>query len=190
MTPHAGMPWRRRLRSLLVPAALCIAVLAAAQAREAAPYVRDLIPAAQAVGAGKYTWFGFHAYDAALFAEGGRYATGAPFALELTYARNFKGRAIADRSMIEIKKLGLATDADVAPWLKAMSEAFPDVREGDRLTGVAPAAGPARIFHNGKPVGELADERLKRAFFAIWLDPRTSAPELRAQLLGERRATP
>jgi hypothetical protein len=162
----------------------------ATQAREASPYVRELIPAAQAVGAGRFTFFGFHAYDAALFAEGGRYAPGTPFALELTYARSFKGRAIADRSMIEIKKLGLASDADVGPWLKAMNEAFPDVREGDRLTGVSPAAGPARIFPTGRAVGELADERLKRAFFAIWLDPRTTAPELRAQLLGERRTAP
>ncbi|MNC84230.1 hypothetical protein D3C75_1386630 [compost metagenome] len=31
---------------------------------------------------------------------------------------------------------------------------------------------------------EVRDHDFARAFFAIWLDPRTRNPELRAQLLG------
>ena len=33
-------------------------------------------------------------------------------------------------------------------------------------------------------LGEIADPEFGRAFFAIWLDPRTSAPQLRANLLS------
>jgi hypothetical protein len=35
--------------------------------------------------------------------------------------------------------------------------------------------------------GEIAEPEFARLFFAIWLDPRTSAPDLRAALL--RRPT-
>jgi hypothetical protein len=43
----------------------------------------------------------------------------------------------------------------------------------------------ARFWRNGAPLGEVADPAFSRAFFSIWLDPRTSAPELRAALLGQ-----
>jgi hypothetical protein len=42
-----------------------------------------------------------------------------------------------------------------------------------------------RFFRNGTPIGDIDDREFARAFFAIWLDPRTSEPELRKQLLGE-----
>ena len=170
------------LASTLVPAQ------ASPRAREATAYVREAIPAAAIVGSGTLTWFGFHAYDAALFAAGGRFVDSQPFALELTYARDFKGAAIAERSASEIRKLGLGSDTELAIWQDTLQKLFPDIRKGDRLTGVAMPNAPARFFHNGRQVGALTDERLARAFFAIWLDPRTSAPELRARLLGQAPA--
>lgn len=161
---------------------------AAPTAREPTAYVREAIPAAVIVGSGALTWFGFHAYDAALFAAGGKYLESQPFALELTYARDFKGVSIAERSVSEIQKLGLGSDIELAVWLDTLQRLFPDIRKGDRLTGVAMPNAPARFFHNGRLVGTLNDARLVRAFFAIWLDPRTSAPELRARLLGQAPA--
>ena len=47
------------------------------------------------------------------------------------------------------------------------------------------ADGTLRFFHNDRALGALNDERLRRAFFSIWLDPRTSAPDLRRKLLGD-----
>lgn len=171
---------------------LLATTLAPAQAtprvREPTAYVREAIPAAGIVGSGTLSWFGFHAYDAALFAAGGRFIDGQPFALELTYARDFKGVAIAERSVSEIRKLGLGSDTELATWLDTLQTLFPDIRKGDRLTGVATPNAPARFFHNCRLIGALTDERLARAFFAIWLDPRTSAPELRARLLGQAPA--
>jgi hypothetical protein len=57
------------------------------------------------------------------------------------------------------------------------------------LAGVQAASGPAQFFHNGRPIGSIANVRLKRAFFAIWLDPRTSAPDLRNRLIGTTSAS-
>lgn len=35
-------------------------------------------------------------------------------------------------------------------------------------------------------VGTIADAEFARAFFSIWLDPRTREPRLREQLTGQR----
>ena len=41
-----------------------------------------------------------------------------------------------------------------------------------------------RYFHNGKPIGEIAEPGFAQAFFGIWLDPKTSRADFREKLLG------
>ena len=196
----------KALRHFLLSGAMLllglIAVLPrAASANEAPPHVRTQIADAALAGTGRYTWFAFHVYDGALYAPAGKYAAGRPFALELIYARSLKGADIAQRSIDEIAKLGIGSEAERAVWLAVLQKLFPDVAKNDRLTGVSllstAAAGtatgtgagagtaPAAPFYfNGKPLGEITDPRLAQAFFAIWLDERTSAPAFRRKLLG------
>ena len=71
-----------------------------------------------------------------------------------------------------------------ARWLGEMTRIFPDVRAGDRITGVQRPGTGARFFVNGRLQGELPDSDFARLFFGIWLSPRTSEPALRAALLG------
>ena len=199
--PLARMPGLKplvgkALRHFLLSGAMLllglIAVLPrAASANEAPPHVRTQIADAALTGTGRYTWFAFHVYDGALYAPAGKYAAGRPFALELIYARSLKGADIAQRSIDEIAKLGIGSEAERAVWLAVLQKLFPDVAKNDRLTGVSllstAAAGtaPAAPFYfNGKPLGEITDPRLGQAFFAIWLDERTSAPAFRRKLLG------
>ena len=77
----------------------------------------------------------------------------------------------------------IATDTG-ARWLDAMMRLFPDVRAGDRITGVHRPGTGARFFVNGRLQGELPDADFARLFFGIWLSPRTSEPALREALLG------
>ena len=65
-----------------------------------------------------------------------------------------------------------------------MAALFPDVKAGDRLTGVQQPGRAARFFFNGQFRGEVVDAEFTRLFFGIWLSPRTSEPALRAQLLS------
>lgn len=146
--------------------------------------IRALIANPHAVGSGRYTWLGFHVYDAALFAPAGRYAADGDFALELRYAREFRGEAIAERSIAEMRRIGGSGETQLARWGGMLRSLFPDVRPGDRLTGIALATGTAHFFHNGRQIGSIEEPGLVRAFFSIWLDERTSAPALRARLLG------
>ncbi|MGD9951555.1 MAG: chalcone isomerase family protein [Burkholderiales bacterium] len=136
------------------------------------------------LGEGTLRWFGFKVYEATLWAAGQRADLSAPLRLELRYARALSGRAIAERSDEEIARLGFGTAEARARWLDEMRRLFPDVEAGDALAGEHLPGQGARFFRNGAPLGEIADPEFSRAFFSIWLDPRTSAPALRAALLG------
>ena len=83
-----------------------------------------------------------------------------------------------------MRRVGSPSEAQAGRWLAAMGQLFPDVRAGDRLTGVMRSDGVARFHFNGQLRGEIADADFSHLFFGIWLSPRTSEPRLRKQLLG------
>jgi hypothetical protein len=163
---------------------------AAALAPTAGPgpdHVRRYFDDARPLGAGRLTWFGLHVYDAQLFVSSGfdpANPSAKPLALELTYARALSGKAIADRSYDEIVKLAIGSDAQRTRWRGEMAAIFPDVKGGQRLAGIYRPDAPTRFYLDGRYLGEVTDPAFGRAFFAIWLDPRTSAPQLRSRLLG------
>ena len=110
----------------------------------------------------------------------------ATLALELEYARALDGQAIAERSLKEMKGLARVDAAQAERWLQQMRQIFPDVKKGDRITGVQQPGEAARFFVNGQPRGEVRDAEFTRLFFGIWLSPRTSQPKLREALLGSK----
>lgn len=130
--------------------------------------------------------WGFEVYDARLWTPlGFRHSQAAqfPFALELQYLRRLEGAAIANRSIDEMRRVGLFTDAQAQNWLMAMREFFPNVSAGERITGVNLPGEGAEFWVNGQRVGAVKDPAFARLFFGIWLDERTSEPKMRAQLL-------
>lgn len=148
------------------------------------------LPGTRLAGQGPLTWFGLRVYQARLFTPPGfdvREFAKSPFALELTYQRALLGRDIAQRSIAEMRKAGTFTDAQAQRWREAMDAIFPDVRDGDRITGIHRPGQGAAFVVNGRPAGEIADPVFAQLFFAIWLGPNTPEPTLRAQLLGEVR---
>lgn len=171
----------RRLGMLL--SGLLLSLAMALPAWSAPAHIEVDIPAARLSGQGTFRWFGLHIYDAQLWVGAKGTAPDAPLALELTYARSLDGKKIAESSIDEIRKLGLGTPAQHSDWLTRMTTIFPDVKDGTRITGVYLPALGARFYLDGKLLGEIADPAFARAFFAIWLDPKTSAGKLREALL-------
>ena len=133
-------------------------------------------------GNGEFRRFGFLVYEATLWA--GDDPQRPPLALRLDYKRNIEGKAIAEASVKEMRRF-VADEALLKRWGEAMARLFPDVKPGDHILGVYRPEGAVFLF-NGQTLGEIAEPAFARQFFAIWLDPRTSAPELREALL--RRA--
>lgn len=158
-------------------------LLAALAAGLAAPAVAqvDSLPLAglHRWGRGEFRRFGLLIYEAALWA--GDDPQRPPLALSLEYRRPLSGSVIVEASLKEMRRLG-AGEAALQRWGEQMGKLFPDVKAGDRILGVH-WSGRASFLHNGQWLGEIVDAEFARRFFAIWLDPKTSAPALRTALL-------
>ena len=190
--PCAGRRAAARIAGSVAVAMLVaptLVVAPPARARELPPPVRATLPEARLAGSGRLTYFGLHVYDAQLFVPAdfnARRFADQPFGLELTYARRLDGHLIAERSRDEMAKLGAGSEAQRERWLATMTKLFPDVDRGRRLLGINLPGVGARFFADDRPLGDVDDPAFARAFFAIWLDERTSEPQLRAQLLQQR----
>ncbi len=148
--------------------------------------VRAALPNARLQGAGRMRFFGLNIYDARLWVNTGFQADAFaqhPLALELGYLWDLGGAAIAERSLKEMQRAGPIAPEQAQRWLLAMQEAFPDVKTGDRITGLHDPQKGARFWFNGQPRATISDVEFSRLFFGIWLSPATSEPGLRAQLL-------
>ncbi|MDN2713013.1 chalcone isomerase family protein [Janthinobacterium sp. SUN118] len=180
------------MRRFLVLALLSLTMLGA---RAAPPdFVGVDVPEARLAGEGDYTWFGMRIYRAQLWVgprgyQGAASET-APFVLELRYARALDGKKIAEASHEQMQKLGVGTQQQRLAWLATMQRIFPDVKEGQRIAGAyrAGIAPGVRFYLDGQVLADVTDGDFARAFFAIWLSPSSTAPQLRAALL--RSAAP
>lgn len=161
--------------------ALAAACLLAASALNASPLPH--LSNFEAVGSGTMRFFGLRIYDATLWSPGGVWSATRPYALELIYARSFDGAAIARRSIDEMRAQRAYPAATLARWGQQMEALFPDVKSGDRLTGVRLPGEGATFYSATRKLGQIDDEAFADAFFGIWLDPATRAPDLRARLL-------
>jgi len=152
----------------------------------APPELAAELPGAHWRGGGAMRFLGMRIYDARLWAPQAVTGDGAgqPLALELVYARNIKADLIVSSSLREMQRVGPFSEEQAARWTRAMAPLFPDIRPGDRVTGIQRPGRSARFYLNGTLRGEVADAEFTRLFFGIWLSPRTSDPQLRQQLLG------
>lgn len=177
----------------LLGAASATSMLAGAPAAHAAEptpiHMQSEVRQARLAGQGSFRWFGLKIYDAQFWVGDKGYRASAPsaagFALDLRYARRLQGVKIADAAQEEMLKLNLGSAAQRAAWQTKMTNIFPDVQEGTHLTGVYLPNQGARFYLDGKLLGEIMDAEFGQAFFAIWLDARTTAPALRSALLAD-----
>jgi hypothetical protein len=138
-------------------------------------------------GEARLRFFGLRVYDARLWSKSEVTAdnwSSQPLAIELAYARSLDGDDIAQRSLDEMGRQPGFDSAAAAAWLARMNTLFPDVRNGDRMTGVQRPGEAMRFFFNGRLAGEVKDPVFTRLFTGIWLGPDSSQPEMRQQLLG------
>ena len=165
--------------------------LSAVHANTPEPTVQAALQGKKATDKVRLRVWGFEVYDAVLHTQPGfsadRFAE-QRFGLELNYLRAFKGADIAERSMDEMRGVAEFKPEQAERWRKAMSDLFPDVKRGDRITGLHVPGVGARFYLNDRLLGDIADEAFSRAFFGIWLSPKTSQPRMRETLIGQTGA--
>ncbi len=146
-----------------------------------------LLPGGRRQGQARLRFFGLSVYDATLWTEPGFEAAQFErhrFVLELHYLRTLYGKAIAERSLKEMRGVGNVSEAQATRWLDAMTRLFPDVKDGDHIAGLHLPGEGARFTLNERPLGDVPDAEFARLFFGIWLSPATSEPRMREQLLA------
>jgi len=162
----------------------CLLAILGVTPAYAMQHIRSHIPTAQKVGQGRLTYLMWDVYDATLYAPQGQWSQGQPFALKLSYLREIEGKKIADRSVEEIRNQGFTDEVKLATWHAQMRKIFPNVDEGVSLTGVHTQKGETVFYKDNVEIGRIKDSEFSQAFFGIWLNEETSAPNLRLKLLG------
>lgn len=132
-------------------------------------------------GSGEMTWFGFSLYQATLWVAGTSLES-SPSALQLDYRRDIPRERLIQSSLDEMRRLG-ADEAQLKRWEADLQRVFPEIKEGESIVGVHYPGRGASFYHRGQAIGDVADADFARRFFAIWLDPASRSPTLRAALL-------
>ena len=140
------------------------------------------LSAAKLQGSGRLTWWGLHIYDASFYRVGS--LSSSEFALEMRYQKSFSGKSIANRSVDEMKRIGVPDD-QAAFWGKELTSFLPNVESGQTLTAIYSPKQGTIFYHDGKQIAQIPGAEFPKAFFGIWFDPKTSAPKLRTELLGQ-----
>ena len=83
-----------------------------------------------------------------------------------------------------MKRIGVP-EVQAVSWGKQLATFLPNVESGQSLTAVFLPKQGTIFFHDGKQIAQIPGADFSKAFFGIWLDPKTSAPKLRTELLGQ-----
>lgn len=147
---------------------------------------QEVLPGAQVIGGGDLRVFGFRVYTARLWSAANPLSADKPFALELTYHRDITRDELVEASVDEIKRTSPVpvSQEQISQWQAQMAQAFVDVQAGSKITGVYLPGREARFYVGEKLQHVVQDPQFAKAFFDIWLSPKTRNPELREQLLG------
>ena len=163
---------------------LCCSLGGPITANELPAVVSADAPELQLHGSAVMRRFGFKIYTARLWTGREGYRPDAPYALDLEYAMAIDGADLAKTSVSEMRGLGYDDEPLLMRWAQAMAAAFPDVKKGDRLIGLARPGVEARFYSAQGFLASITDPTFVDAFFGIWLNPATSAPKARAELLN------
>ena len=151
------------------------------------PQLRNALRTPRLVGQQRFTYWGFDVYDASLWASATFVAEDWAtqlLVLELRYLRDFKGADIAQRSIDEMQGQRALSATQQSNWSATLQALIPNVRAGERITGIYTPDKGMQLLHQDRVLGELRDPELAQRFLGIWLAPETSQRKLRQQLLA------
>lgn len=136
------------------------------------------------VGAASMSVLWLDIYSATLYSLDGKYqANQLPIKLEIEYHRDIEAKDLIDATVDQWLHIGLSKQK-IDEYHDQLAQAWPDVKEGDRLTFMVNSATQAEFLFNDKPYFSVTNADFPADFLAIWLSEKTSRPKLRQQLIG------
>lgn len=154
---------------------------------EVNPIITQFVPDSSLVGKGKYTFLFMKIFDIELYAPKGKFDQNQPYALELDYHRNLKGKSIAEKTIEKISEQSAKVSTEqLNDWQQQLNSIIPDVKQGSSLIGVyIPSLKQTKFFNNEQALlGSINGEDFANHFFGIWIGEDSSEQQLRKSLLG------
>jgi hypothetical protein len=136
------------------------------------------------IGSTQLKFLGIKVYDIALWSSDSKFSYEKSFAIRIKYNMNFSKEDLAERSIVEIKRLHKLTKDEENSYLKQLLGIFHSVKKGDEKLAVFDPKKGVSMIYNGEKIGEISNPKLARLFVDIWLDLRGSYPEVTKKILG------
>ncbi|ALO44201.1 chalcone isomerase family protein [Pseudoalteromonas phenolica] len=138
-------------------------------------------------GEGQMSVMFWDLYKAELFGKTSSYqADTPPVALKITYLRDIDKVDLIEATLDQWVHIGYENEA-IPNWVSQLEQIWPDIKEGSQLTIRVHPDGTSDFYDATSKIGNMNDPQFGKAFLAIWLSEKTSEPELRAQLIGEKK---
>ena len=101
-----------------------------------------------------------------------------PFIMTYDYRRDITAKDLIETSQDEWRDLELCKSSQSQAWANELAKIWPDIKSGDSLT--AWFNGEATCFYQKKKfLGKIGGVAFSKAFFQIWLHPKSQTSKLR-----------
>ncbi|WP_153913623.1 chalcone isomerase family protein [Shewanella sp. TC10] len=142
------------------------------------------LSALQMVGEADMDLLWFSIYSAKLMSVDGDYQQNQfPLKLEIQYHRDIEAEDLIEATVDQWQHIGIA-EQDIPRLQQQIEQAWPDVKEGDKLSFMMHNDDLGQFYFNDNPLPLIEETGFSKAFLGIWLSEKTSRPELREQLIG------
>ncbi|MEM1399218.1 MAG: chalcone isomerase family protein [Pseudomonadota bacterium] len=175
------------MRSFVPAVVLALASLLPLTSAAGYEELADSFSSVEQVGSANVGFLGFRLYKAELWAEDDENFAldyDEPFALSLTYEREFSLGQLLTSTVKEMSRIEDRPEKDFYPLRAKLSECWDDVMPGDRITAKAKGEDMAIFYLNGERSCEIEDPAFSERFFGIWLGEKTRDRRSRNRLLG------
>ena len=140
----------------------------------------------QLVGEARLKILFWSVYDSRLYTADGRYEEGQrPVRLDIEYLREVDADDLVARTAREWQRQSIPQQVK-QQWLQQLAQIWPDVSTNDVLSLRVDAHQRSTFYLNGEPLGTIEESSFGQHFLGIWLSPKTSHPDLRLALIGQR----
>ncbi|WP_170515643.1 hypothetical protein [Ruegeria atlantica] len=176
---HKTRPSLPRLISDTCRAALFSVIVLAPGGLAASPISQTLTDA-QLRGIATFRFLGMPIYEAKLYTpQGSALNWTQDFALQLTYRKSLKQKALVESTLDEMARQG-----NPAPTQAQLQKCFQAVSKGDSYIAISEGPNKIGFWRNGQKTCTLSYPGAKNAFMSIFLGDNTRSGSFTRQLKG------